>query len=74
LTLVDRRKGALPRGLQQSWRWTGALAPGFPADFVVIDLDRLDRDRIMPVDPRELLFSIGRGWQRISEKWRGAAN
>jgi len=38
---------------------TGALAPGSPADFVVIDLDRLDRDRIMPVDPLELLFARG---------------
>jgi cytosine/adenosine deaminase-related metal-dependent hydrolase len=38
---------------------TGALAAGAPADFVVIDLDRLDRDRIMPVDPLELLFARG---------------
>jgi cytosine/adenosine deaminase-related metal-dependent hydrolase len=38
---------------------TGALAPGSPADFVVIDLDRLDRDRIMAVDPLELLFARG---------------
>jgi cytosine/adenosine deaminase-related metal-dependent hydrolase len=38
---------------------TGALAPGTPADFVVIDLDRLDRDAIMPVDPLELLFARG---------------
>ena len=38
---------------------TGELAPGSPADFVVIDLDRLDRDRIMPVDPLELLFARG---------------
>jgi cytosine/adenosine deaminase-related metal-dependent hydrolase len=38
---------------------TGALAPGSPADFVVIDLDRLDRDAIMPVDPLELLFARG---------------
>src|SRR5258705_867569 len=38
---------------------TGALAAGAPADFVVIDLDRLDRDAIMPVDPLELLFARG---------------
>jgi cytosine/adenosine deaminase-related metal-dependent hydrolase len=38
---------------------TGALNPGSPADFVVIDLDRLDRDGIMPVDPLELLFARG---------------
>lgn len=38
---------------------TGALTPGAPADFVTIDLDRLDRDQIMPVDPIELLFARG---------------
>jgi cytosine/adenosine deaminase-related metal-dependent hydrolase len=38
---------------------TGDLAPGAPADFVTIDLDRLDRDRIMPVDPIDLLFARG---------------
>ena len=38
---------------------SGALAPGSAADFAVIDLDRLDRDRIMPVDPLELLFARG---------------
>ena len=37
----------------------GELKPGAPADFVVIDLDRLDRDAIMPVDPLELLFARG---------------
>lgn len=37
----------------------GELAPGNPADFAVIDLDRLDRDRIMPVDPMALLFARG---------------
>ncbi len=38
---------------------TGALLPGAPADFVTIDLDRLDRDQIMPVDAIELLFARG---------------
>jgi cytosine/adenosine deaminase-related metal-dependent hydrolase len=38
---------------------SGALEPGAPADFVTIDLDRLDRDRIMPVDPLALLFTRG---------------
>jgi cytosine/adenosine deaminase-related metal-dependent hydrolase len=38
---------------------TGELAPGAPADFVTIDLERLDRDRIMPVDPIDLLFARG---------------
>ena len=38
---------------------TGELSPGAPADFVTVDLDRLDRDQIMPVDPLELLFARG---------------
>ncbi|MFL6810761.1 MAG: amidohydrolase family protein, partial [Bradyrhizobium canariense] len=38
---------------------TGDLAPGNAADFAVIDLDRLDRDRIMPVDFMALLFARG---------------
>ena len=36
-----------------------AKSPGAPADFVTIDLDRLDRDQIMPVDPIDLLFARG---------------
>jgi cytosine/adenosine deaminase-related metal-dependent hydrolase len=38
---------------------TGVLVSGAPADFVTLDLDRLDRDRIMPVDPIDLLFARG---------------
>ena len=38
---------------------TGELMPGAPADFVTIDLDRLDRDAIMAVDPLQLLFARG---------------
>ena len=37
----------------------GELTAGAPADFVVLDLDRLDRDQIMDVDPLELLFARG---------------
>ena len=37
----------------------GELAPGAAADFAVLDLDRLDRDRIMEVDPLQLLFARG---------------
>lgn len=37
----------------------GRLAPGEPADFIVLDHDRLDRDAIMPVDPLDLLFARG---------------
>ena len=36
---------------------SGALAIGEAADFLVLDLDRLDRDAIMPVDPLDLLFA-----------------
>ena len=38
---------------------TGALVSGAPADFVTIDLDRLERDQIMPVDAIDLLFARG---------------
>ncbi|MBC7800848.1 MAG: amidohydrolase family protein [Gemmatimonadaceae bacterium] len=37
----------------------GALAVGEPADFTTLDLDALDRDAIMPVDPIDLLFARG---------------
>lgn len=37
----------------------GWLQPGEPADYAVIDYDRLDRDAIMPVDPLDLLFARG---------------
>jgi cytosine/adenosine deaminase-related metal-dependent hydrolase len=36
---------------------TGALKVGEPADVLVLDLDRLDRDAIMPVAPIDLLFA-----------------
>lgn len=38
---------------------SGELVAGNPADFVVIDLARLDRDQIMPIDPMALLFARG---------------
>jgi cytosine/adenosine deaminase-related metal-dependent hydrolase len=38
---------------------TGELVTGAPADFVTVDLDRLDRDQILPVDPLDLLFARG---------------
>lgn len=37
----------------------GALVPGAPADFIVVDLDALDRDAILDVDPLDLLFARG---------------
>lgn len=37
----------------------GVLATGEPADFAVLDFDRLDRDAIMTVDPVALLFARG---------------
>jgi len=38
---------------------TGVLVCGAPADFVTVDLDRLDRDQILPVDAIDLLFARG---------------
>jgi cytosine/adenosine deaminase-related metal-dependent hydrolase len=38
---------------------SGELVPDNPADFVVLDLEGLDRDAIMPVDPLDLLFARG---------------
>jgi cytosine/adenosine deaminase-related metal-dependent hydrolase len=38
---------------------SGHLASGEAADFMVIDLERLDRDAFMPVDPLALLFARG---------------
>ena len=37
----------------------GALSPGEPADFTVLDLDALDRDAVMSVDPLDMLFARG---------------
>ncbi len=36
---------------------SGALSVGEPADILVLDLDRLDRDAIMPVAPVDLVFA-----------------
>jgi cytosine/adenosine deaminase-related metal-dependent hydrolase len=36
---------------------TGALEVGQPADILVLDLERLDRDAILPVAPVDLVFA-----------------
>ncbi len=38
---------------------SGMLAPGAPADFIVLDIGRLDGDAIMPLDPLDMLFARG---------------
>jgi cytosine/adenosine deaminase-related metal-dependent hydrolase len=38
----------------------GAIALGEPADLLILDLDRLDRDGLLPIDPLELLMARGR--------------
>jgi|TARA_B110000503_G_scaffold142860_1_gene241310 cytosine/adenosine deaminase-related metal-dependent hydrolase len=35
----------------------GVLAKGMPADIVLLDLNALDRDAVMPVDPRDYIFA-----------------
>jgi cytosine/adenosine deaminase-related metal-dependent hydrolase len=35
----------------------GVLAEGMPADILLLDLKALDRDAVMPVDPRDYLFA-----------------
>jgi cytosine/adenosine deaminase-related metal-dependent hydrolase len=35
----------------------GALRVGAPADILILDLDRLDRDAVMPVEPLDLVFA-----------------
>jgi cytosine/adenosine deaminase-related metal-dependent hydrolase len=36
---------------------SGDIKVGEPADLLVLDLDRLDRDAVMPVDPIDLVFA-----------------
>ncbi|MBU2358386.1 MAG: amidohydrolase, partial [Alphaproteobacteria bacterium] len=35
----------------------GVLAPGMPADVLLLDLDLLDPDALMPVDPRDFVMT-----------------
>ena len=37
----------------------GTIAAGEPADLLVLDLETLDRDRILPVEPLDLVFARG---------------
>ena len=47
------RNGRAANGVTGS----GLLLAGEPADLIVLDLDRLDRDAVMPVDPLDYLFA-----------------
>ena len=58
------RAGFLALAVRNGRRVTGApgagtLLPGDPADFTMLDLDALDRDAIMLVDPLDMLFARG---------------
>ena len=55
--VVRARRPQRPQGHRRAG--SGDAGIGAPADFVTIDLDRLDRDQIMPVDPMTLLFARG---------------
>ncbi|MFK7871192.1 MAG: amidohydrolase family protein [Roseobacter sp.] len=46
----------------------GVLAPGMPADLLLLDLDKLDRDAVMPVNPADLLFARATA-SHIHEVW-----
>ena len=43
----------------------GLLAPGAPADILLVDLDALDRDRLLPVDPVKLVLRRARKEQIV---------
>ena len=46
----------------------GVLAPGMPADLLILDLDGLDRDALMPVPAKDLLFARATA-AHVSEVW-----
>ncbi|MEM7522363.1 MAG: amidohydrolase family protein [Pseudomonadota bacterium] len=48
----------------------GVLAPSMPADLLILDLDRLDRDALMPAPARELLFARATA-AHLTEIWAG---
>lgn len=48
----------------------GVLAPGMPADLLVLDLDMLDRDAVMSVSGEDLLFARATA-AHIKEVWAG---
>jgi len=48
----------------------GVLAPGMPADVLVLNLDMLDRDAVMPVSASDLLFARATA-AHIDEVWAG---
>ncbi|MFK7762225.1 MAG: amidohydrolase family protein [Roseobacter sp.] len=60
------RTGRAALGLPEG----GVLAPGMPADLLVLDLDRLDRDAVMRVNASDLLFARATA-AHIHEVWTG---
>ena len=53
---------------------TGAVEPGQPADCLMLDLDRLDRDAIMPVDPLDHVFACATAADIIATGWAAVSN
>ncbi|SDJ18605.1 amidohydrolase family protein [Aliiruegeria lutimaris] len=49
----------------------GVIAPGAPADLLLLSLARLDRDALMPVDPASYLFARGEKGDIIEAFSRG---
>lgn len=60
------KTGRISLGLEEG----GVIAPGMPADFLVLDLDRLNWDGVMSVDARDLLFARAKA-AHIHEVWAG---
>src|SRR5690606_15463726 len=58
ITPLDALNAACVTGREMIGLGTGGrIEVGMPADLLLLNLDRLDRDRLMEVDPRHYLFA-----------------